>query len=70
VTDEEFYFRMPYDTLDLLLYAWENGVPVKEVCVAMDLTEEQVKRAFRDFTSKNNATKYLRAIPPTLDSRT
>jgi NAD+ synthase len=67
VTDEEFYFRMPYDRLDLLIYAWENSVPVAEVCAAMGLTEEQVRRAFRDFTSKNNATKHLRTLPPTLD---
>jgi len=70
VTDEEFYFRMPYDTLDLLLYAWENSVPVGEVCGAMGLTEEQVKRAFRDFTSKHSATKHFGALPPTLDIRT
>jgi NAD+ synthase len=70
VTDEEFYFRMPYDTLDLLLYAWENSVPVGEVCGAMGLTEEQVKRAFRDFASKHNASNHSRALPPTLDMRT
>jgi NAD+ synthase len=70
VTDEEFYFRMPYGTLDLLLYAWENRVPVGEVCAVMDLTEEQVKRAFRDFTSKQNATRYFGGAPPTLDLRT
>jgi NAD+ synthase len=70
VTDEEFYFRMPYDKLDLLMFAWENSVPIGEVCAAMDLTEEQVRRAFRDFTSKNNATKHLRRLPPTLDMRT
>ena len=69
VTDEEFYFRMPYDTLDLLLYAWENSVPVEEVCMAMSLTEEQVRRAFRDFASKSNATRHLRTLPPTLDVR-
>jgi len=69
VTDEEFYFRMPWDTLDLLLYAWENRVPVGEVCAVMDLTEEQVKRAFRDFTSKHSATKHLGMAPPTLDLR-
>ena len=67
VTDEEFYFRIPYDRLDLLLYAWENKVPITEVCDVTDLTEEQVKRAFRDFTSKRNATKYLRTPPPTPD---
>jgi len=67
VTDVEFYFRMPYDTLDLLLYAWENNVPVEQVCGTMGLTEEQVRRAFRDFTSKHSASKHSRALPPTLD---
>ena len=67
VTDEEFYFRIPYDTLDLLLYAWENDVAREEVCESMALTEEQVKRVFRDFTSKYNATKHLRTLPPTPD---
>jgi NAD+ synthase len=67
VTDEEFYFRMPYGTLDLLLYAWENRIAVEDVCAAMDLTEEQVGRAFRDFRSKYNATRHLRRLPPTLE---
>ena len=70
VTDEEFYFRMPYQTLDLLLYAWENSAPIGEVCAVMELTEEQVRRAFRDFTSKRNATKYFGVEPPTLDMPT
>jgi NAD+ synthase len=67
VTDEEFYFRIPYHILDPLLYAWEHKIPEDEVARAMELTEEQVKRAFRDFTSKNNATKHLRRLPPTLN---
>jgi NAD+ synthase len=68
-TDEEFYFRMPYTTLDLLLYAWENKVPLGEVCEAMSLTEEQVKRAFRDFNAKSRATQHLHAMPPAPDWR-
>jgi len=66
LSDEEFYFRIPYDTLDLLLYAWENNVSFSKVCEVMDLKEEQVKRAFRDFISKYNATKHLRQLPPIL----
>ena len=67
-SDEEFYFRMPYHKLDLLLYAWENQLPMPEVCQAMSLTEEQVKRAFRDFKAKSNATKHLHTIRSILDS--
>jgi NAD+ synthase len=58
---------MPYDVLDLLLYAWENRVPLADVCRAMNLTEEQVKRAFRDFNSKAAATAHLHFMPPTLN---
>jgi NAD+ synthase len=65
-SDEEFYFRMPYDVLDPLLYAWEKAVPVPEVCQALSLTEEQVKRAFRDFNAKAAATRHLHAMPPVL----
>ena len=67
VSDEEFYFRIPYADLDLLLYAWEHNIPVEDVCKAMDLTEEQVKRAKRDFEAKYNATKHLRHLPPALE---
>lgn len=68
VTDEEFYFRMPFDKLDLLLYAWEYKIPIQEACKVMDLTEEQVKRVFRDFTSKFNATKHLRQLPSAIEN--
>lgn len=70
VTDEEFYFRIPFDRLDLLMYAWEHGIDICEVAQSMGLSEEQVKRAFRDFTSKRNATKHLGEPPPTVDSLT
>jgi NAD+ synthase len=64
VSDEEFYFRMPYDILDPLLYAWQNNIKIVEVCEALNLDEQQVKRAFRDFTGKYNATEHLRQLPP------
>jgi NAD+ synthase len=66
VTDEEMYFRIPYHTLDLLLYAWENDVPVTELAEAMDFTEIQVRRAFRDLNSKFSATRNLRLPPQNL----
>ena len=66
VTDEEWYFRMPFKQLDLLLYAWENKVDISEVCRVMELAEQQVMRAFRDFTNKYNATRHLCQLPPTL----
>ncbi|MFH0807622.1 MAG: NAD(+) synthase, partial [Elusimicrobiota bacterium] len=66
VTDEEWYFRMPYSQLDLLLYAWENKININEVSEVMSLTQEQITRAFRDFTNKHNAARHLNQLPPTL----
>ena len=31
VSDQEFFFRIPFDRLDHLLYAWEHEVPVSDV---------------------------------------
>jgi NAD+ synthase len=66
VTDEEFYFRMPFEMLDLLLFAWNEGLSTEDACRALDLTEEQVKRAFRDFESKQKTTWHMRTLPPSL----
>lgn len=66
VTDEEWFFRMPFKTLDLLLYAWETEADIAEVCRVMELREDQVKRAFRDFDSKYRTTEHLRRFPPSL----
>ena len=57
---------MPYDKLDLLLYAWENQSDISRVCEVMDLNSDQIERAFRDFSAKFNATQHLRELPPTL----
>ena len=65
-SDQDFFFRIPYSILDLLLYAWENKISMPEICEIMDLTEDQVNRAFRDFENKFAKTKYHRIMPPTL----
>jgi NAD+ synthase len=70
VTDEEFFFRMPFDILDLLLYAWNEGLTADDACRALDLSVEQVNRAYRDFQSKRDTTWHLRVSPPSLVANT
>lgn len=67
-TQEEFFFRLPFKTMDLLWYAQEHQVPIPEVAAAMGLEEDQVQRAFNDFTRKQRTTDYLRLAPVELDS--
>jgi len=66
VSDQEIYFRVPYEKLDLLLYAWGKKIPINEICEVMNLNEKQVKRALKDIERKHNLTDHLRKSPPSL----
>ena len=59
-SQEEFFFRMPFEVMDLLWYALEHDVPAPEVARVMNLTEDQVQRAFTDLARKARTTQYLR----------
>jgi len=62
-SQEEFYFSLPYDRMDLCLYAVDHEVPAAEVAAALSLTEEQVERVFADIASKRRVSRYLHAAP-------
>ena len=62
-SQEEFFFRLPFATMDLLWWAHENKVEASEVAEHVSLTAAQVERAFTDFARKQQATDPLR-LPP------
>jgi NAD+ synthase len=64
----EFYFSLPYDRLDLCLYALEHGLPASSVAEAVALPEQAVERVFADIEAKRRATRYLHAPPLLLGS--
>jgi NAD+ synthase len=66
VSDQEFFFRISFEKLDHLLYAWEHEVPINDVANVLDISEDAVERAYKDFTTKNRATAHLREVPNTL----
>ncbi|MFI5342151.1 MAG: NAD(+) synthase [Candidatus Methylomirabilales bacterium] len=62
-TQEEFYFSMPYDKMDLCLFAINHSIPPAEAARAAGLTPEQVERVYRDIRSKRRATEYQHRQP-------
>lgn len=60
-TEEEFFFRLPFATMDLLWYALEHQVEAAEVAGVMGLTVRQVERAFDEFEQRRRSTEYLRS---------
>ena len=66
-TQEEFYFALPYDRMDLCLYGHNHGVPAAEVAPAVSLTAAQVERVYKDIEAKRRATQYLHVRPLLVD---
>ncbi len=64
-SQEEFYFSLPHQRLDLCLYGKNNDVPIEQVAEAAGLTIEQVERVYRDIDQKRSTTRYLH-LPPVL----
>lgn len=56
---EEFYFSVPHDVLDLCLFARDHGVSAEEAAATLALRPDQVQRVFKEIDDKRKATRYL-----------
>ena len=65
-TQEEFYFSLPYDQMDLCLYAKNHNIAAAEVASALGRTPVQIERVFRDIDAKRKMARYLHSPPITL----
>lgn len=56
---DEFYFALPYDRMDLALWAHNHAVPASELAVALNMSEQQAGFVYADIEAKRRATRYL-----------
>lgn len=56
---DEFYFSLPYDKMDLCLYGKNNGISVNQVADVIGLTPDQVQIIYDDIETKRSTTRYL-----------
>jgi NAD+ synthase len=62
-SQEEFYFSLPYDKMDLCLYAKDRQIPAESVAMSIGLSQAQVERVYRDIDAKRAAARYLHMEP-------
>jgi len=62
-TQEEFFYQMPFEMMDLLWYGWENGYSAAQVALGLDKEELEIARIFKNFERKQKTTEYLRMAP-------
>jgi NAD+ synthase len=62
-SQEEFYFSLPYDQMDMCLYGRNHGLTAADVAAATGLTREQVEYVYNDIATKRRTTRYLQLRP-------
>jgi NAD+ synthase len=62
-SQEEFYFALPYDKMDLCLYAHNHGIAAADIADAVGISADQVERVYKDIVQKRRTTKYLHERP-------
>ncbi len=67
-SQDEFYFQLPYDKLDLCLYAKNNGIDAATAAPIVGLTPDQVQKVFADIDTKRKTTRYLHLKPQLIES--
>lgn len=62
-TQEDFFYQLPFETMDLIWYGWENGYSQEEIGKVMGYSSEEVSNIFTSFERKVRTTEYLRMSP-------
>lgn len=62
-TQEEFFFRLPFEVMDLIWYGLDNDIPVDVVATEMGLETTQIERVYAELLQKRRTTAYLRMAP-------
>lgn len=65
---DEFYFSLPHDKMDLCLYGKNNGYGPEEIADELALTPDQVQRVYNDIDTKRNTTRYLHLAPQLIET--
>ena len=62
-TQDEFFFALPYDRMDLCLYAHDRKIAAEVAGPVVGLSADQVARVFKDIEAKRRAAVYLHERP-------
>lgn len=62
-SQEEFYFTLSLEKMDLCLYGKNHGISPASLAPVLGMKEEQVKRAYDMIESRRRAARYVHAAP-------
>jgi len=65
---DEFYFALPYEQMDIALWSLNNNKTVQELANMIDLEPAQADFIYKDIQAKRNTTYYQHAKPILVES--
>ena len=65
-TQEEFFYKIPFDIMDRIWDGWEKGVASDEIAKVLGISKSQVDVEINDIRQKIQTTEYLRQEPISL----
>ena len=65
---DEFYFALHYDKMDIALWAFNHSVPEDELALFLKVPPAQAALVYNDIVAKRRATRYLHAAPVLVES--
>jgi len=62
-TQEDFFYQMPFEEMDLIWYGWEHNYEAEEVAKVMGKSPIEIQNIYKNFERKRKTTAYLRMKP-------
>jgi NAD+ synthase len=64
---DEFYFALPYEQMDLALWARNHQVAPDALAEVLGIAPDHAQRIYEDIEAKRRATRYLHQAPVLID---
>jgi len=68
-SDEEFFYAVPYNIVDLILYGRENNISITEIAKFSNLGSEKVEKLIQFQNQKQNRSQTMREKPHSIDEK-
>ena len=60
---DEFYYTLPYDKMDVALWNYNHGVSAAKLAATLAIDEEHANFIYKDIEAKRSATQYHHMNP-------
>jgi len=68
-SDEEFFYAVPYNIVDLILYGREKNLSISEIAKFSNLESEKIERLIQFQNQKQNKSQTMRENPHSIDEK-